>query len=242
MKPEDTAKQPEKAAEEPEKTVGEGKGTMYPPGDTADEQVNEPALTYGSITSLDQLDFSRRYSYADYFRWKFRERVELFRGFIHRMSPAPSPRHQIVFGKLFLQYGNFFLNKPCQVFAAPFDVRLPDSKKQKGDEQVFTVIQPDLCVICDPDKIDNRGCIGAPDLVIEILSPGNTQKEMGIKFDLYEESGVKEYWLVEPHDRVIIVYILQDGKYVGLKPFTEDDEISCFLFPELKFKVGGIFE
>ncbi len=207
-----------------------------------EDVVKEPAIRYGEITSLDQLDLSKRYSYADYFLWKFRERVELFKGFIHKMSPAPSPRHQIVFGNLFLRYGNFFFNKTCKVFAAPFDVRLPDSKKQEGDEQVFTVVQPDICVICNSKKIDDRGCIGAPDLVIEILSPGNTQKEMGIKFDLYEESGVKEYWLVEPLDRVIIVYILKDGKYIGLKPFTEEDEIRCSQFPALKFKVGEIFE
>ncbi|MCD8538398.1 MAG: Uma2 family endonuclease [Leadbetterella sp.] len=121
-------------------------------------------------------------------------------------------------------------------------MRLPDSRKQTGDEVVFTVVQPDICVICDPAKIDDRGCIGPPDLVIEILSPGNTQKEMGIKFDLYEENGVKEYWLVEPQDRAIIVYTLKEGKYIGLKPFTEEDDISPVLFPELKFAVKDIFE
>jgi Uma2 family endonuclease len=183
-----------------------------------------------------------RYSYADYFRWKFQERVELLRGWIHKMSPAPSSIHQIIFGKLFLKFGNFFLRKPCKVFAAPFDVRLPGSKNQKGDEVIFTVVQPGICVVCDSEKIDNRGCIGAPDLVVEILSPGNTQKEMGIKFDLYEENGVKEYWLAEPQDRIILVYILKNGKYTGLKPFTEEDEIRSTLFPALKFKVKDIFE
>ncbi|WP_319941349.1 Uma2 family endonuclease [Niabella agricola] len=99
-----------------------------------------------------------------------------------------------------------------------------------------------MCVICDAEKIDDRGCIGAPDLVIEILSPGNTQKEMGIKFDLYEESGVKEYWLVEPQDKVVLVYLLKDGKFQGIKPFIETDEISSAVFPELKFNVRDIFE
>lgn len=228
---ESKATRTQNAGTEPENRSGEFEGA-----------VNEPAIKYGEITSLDQLDLSKRYSYADYFLWKFRERVELFRGFIHKMSPAPSSRHQIVCGNLFLQYGNFFFNKTCKVFAAPFDVRLPDSRKQEGDEQVFTVVQPDICVICNSEKIDDRGCIGAPDLVIEILSPGNTQNEMGIKFDLYEESGVKEYWLVEPQERVIIVYVLKGGKYVRHKPFTEEGEIRCTLFPALKFKVGEIFE
>ncbi|WP_008586138.1 Uma2 family endonuclease [Niabella soli] len=137
---------------------------------------------------------------------------------------------------------NFFKEKPCSVFSAPFDVHLPDSKKRKNDAAVFTVVQPDICVVCDAGKIDDRGCIGAPDLVIEILLPGNPQKEMGIKFDLYEESGVKEYWLVEPQDRVILVYLLKDGKYSGLKPFTENDEINPSLFPDLKFKVSEVFK
>ncbi|MBO9591921.1 MAG: Uma2 family endonuclease [Niabella sp.] len=191
---------------------------------------------------MDQLDTSRRYSYADYFRWKFQERVELLRGWIHKMSPAPGMKHQSTSLKLTLKIGNYFEGKPCNVFAAPFDVRLPDSKKQKKDELVFTVVQPDICVICDAEKIDDRGCIGAPDLVIEILSPGNTQKEMGVKFDLYEESGVKEYWLVEPQDKVILVYLLKDGRFQGIKPFIETDEISSAVFPELKFNVRAIFE
>ncbi len=204
--------------------------------------VEEPVVAYvPEITSLDQLDFSKRYSYADYFRWKFQERVELIKGFIHKMS-APSPTHQSVStyftGTLF----NFFRRKTCKVFAAPFDVRLPGPKKQTDDELVFTVIQPDLCVICDPDKIDGRGCIGAPDLIIEILSPGNTAREMGVKFDLYQENGVKEYWLVEPADKTILVYVLRDGRYIGLKPFTEEDEMVSPLFPELRFAVKEAFE
>lgn len=205
-------------------------------------KLEEPDVPYRAITSLDQLNLSERYSYADYFRWKFKERVELFRGWIHKMSPAPSPKHQLVSIFLSTSFYRFFRKKTCKVFTAPFDVRLPNSKKQKGDDLVFTVVQPDICVVCDAEKIDDRGCIGAPDLVIEILSPGNTQKEMGIKFDLYEESGVKEYWLVQPEDRVILVYVLKSGKYTGLKPFTEEDEISSFLFPALKFKVRDVFD
>ena len=206
-------------------------------------KVEEPTVPYElEITSLDQLDLSKRYSYADYFKWKFEERVELIKGFIHKMSPAPSPSHQTVFGNLFLEIGYFFKNKSCKVFAAPFDVRLPDSKKQIDDNVVYTVIQPDISVICDSEKIDTRGCIGAPDLVIEILSPGNSKKEMGIKFDLYEENGVKEYWIVEPLGKVIYVYILENGKFNGLKPFIEDDEISSTLFPELRFAVKDVFE
>ena len=204
--------------------------------------AKESAVTYGTITSLDQLDLSRRYSYADYFQWKFQERVELIKGFIYKMSPAPAPVHQKVSLQLTLEFGAFFKEKVCEVFAAPFDVRLSDSKKHTDDEVVYTVIQPDICVICDHEKIDNRGCVGAPDLVIEILSPGNTKKEMGVKFDLYEENSVREYWMVEPSEKVIYVYVLKNDKFIGLKPFTEDDEISPALFPELRFSVKEIFE
>ncbi|WP_255785802.1 Uma2 family endonuclease [Niabella agricola] len=100
--------------------------------DPEDNKVEEPPVPYGVITSMDQLDISRRYSYADYFRWEFQERVELLRGRIHKMSPAPGMKHQSTSLKLTLKIGNYFEEKPCNVFAALFDVRLPDSKKQKG--------------------------------------------------------------------------------------------------------------
>lgn len=204
--------------------------------------AREPMVAYvPEILSLDQLDFSKQYTFADYFRWKFEERVELIRGFIHKMSPAPGPTHQSVSGFLTGTYFNFFKGKPCTFFAAPFDVRLPDSEKQTADELIYTVVQPDLCVICDLSKIDKRGCIGAPDLVVEVLSPGNTQKEMGIKFKLYEENGIKEYWFVHPAKKSITVYSLQNGKYVGTL-FSEKEEISSVLFPELKFRTGEAFD
>ncbi len=208
----------------------------------AENIAQEPPVAYLSeILSLDQLDLSKRYSYADYFRWKFEERVELIKGFIHKMS-APSRIHQKISHRLTMKIGAFFEDKRCELYAAPFDVRLPDYKKQISDETVFTVVQPDLCVICSPDKMDDRGCIGAPDLVIEILSPGNTKKEIGIKFKLYEENEVKEYWLINPKDKVIIVNILRNGQYIVLAKFTEDDDISSYLFPDLKFAVKDIFE
>lgn len=208
-----------------------------------ENKVEEPAVSYGiEITSLDQLDLSKRYSYADYFRWKFQERVELIKGFIYKMSPAPSSEHQKVARKLVRYFDRYFEKKTCEMFFAPLDVRLPDSKKQISDEVVYTVVQPDICVICDPKKIDNRGCVGAPDLVIEILSPGNSKKEMSIKFDLYEENGVKEYWMVDLTEKVIYVYILKDNKFIGLKPFIEEDEIFSTLFPELRFGVREVFK
>ena len=128
------------------------------------------------------------------------------------------------------------------MYAAPFDVRLINFKESTADHQITTVVQPDLCVICDTKKIDERGCLGAPDLIIEILSPGNSKKEMDIKFDLYEENGVSEYWMVNPAEKTIAIFVLRNGKYSGIKPIIEDSTLESPTFPELKFKVKKIFE
>lgn len=196
--------------------------------------------TMEAITDIEQLDLNGSYTYADYLKWQFQERLELFRGKIFKMSPAPSRNHQFILGKLHVGIATFFQKKSCNIYLAPFDVRLVKTKT--NDERIQTVVQPDLCVVCDENKLDDRGCNGAPDLVIEILSPGNTKKEMGIKFDLYEENGVKEYWIVEPADKTIFVYTLQNEKYIGMKPLTEDDKIKSPLFPEFNFELAEIFE
>ncbi len=190
------------------------------------------------ITSIDQLDMNKIYSYADYLLWKFEERVELFKGKIFKMSPAPAPKHQKVSFNISMKLGILFENQPCEVYYAPFDVRL--SRKNEKDEEILTVVQPDLCVICDSSKIDNRGCLGAPDLVIEILSPGNSKKEINNKYDLYEEAGVKEYWVVHPLDQVVYIYILEDGRYRNLKPVV-DNFVQSHIFKDLKIHTDDIF-
>jgi Uma2 family endonuclease len=136
---------------------------------------------------------------------------------------------------------NKFKNHSCNLFAAPFDVRILDSKKSTENKSVFTVVQPDLCVICEEEKIDERGAFGAPDLVIEILSPGNSKKEMKYKFDLYEEAGVLEYWIVNPADKTILIYILKDNQFIGIHPLIEEDQIKSPLFPQLDFILEEIF-
>jgi Uma2 family endonuclease len=157
------------------------------------------------------------------------------------MSPAPSLRHQKVSGRLYLEMGLFFKNHYCQIFYAPFDVRLPKKDSFESDGKIFTVVQPDICVICDENKLDEKGCLGAPDLVIEILSPGNSKKEMNEKFDLYEETGVREYWLVEPSDNAVYIYVLnEDGKYIGLKPVTTT--LKSSIFPDLVINLEEIFQ
>ena len=193
------------------------------------------------ITDINQLDLNKLYTYADYLTWSFQERVELLKGKIFKMSPAPSQIHQRVSFDIGLLLGNHLKNKPCHTFAAPFDVRLVNFKQSSSNNQVITVVQPDICVICNESKLDDKGCVGSPDLIVEILSSGNSKKEMNIKFDLYEENAVLEYWIVEPHQKSILIYTLQNGKYIGLKPFTEDEIIKSPLFPDLNFNIKDIF-
>lgn len=194
------------------------------------------------ITNINQLDLKGSYTYADYLLWQFKERVELIKGKIFRMSPAPNSFHQDISGNLFFELRSYINKGTYKLYAAPFDVRLINYKESTADNQIITVVQPDLCVICDRTKIDEKGCIGAPDLIIEILSPGNSKKEMDIKYDLYEENGVKEYWIVNPSEMTISIFVLQNNKYIGIKPLIFDSKLQSPTFPDLKFAVKKIFK
>ncbi len=194
------------------------------------------------ITNIDDLDLNGTYTYADYLLWQFSERLELIKGKIFQMSPAPSSTHQRVSMKLTRELDKYFYKLSCEIFVAPFDVRLINFKKSTSDNQILTVVQPDLCIICDKNKVDEKGCLGAPNLIIEILSKGNSKKDLTIKFDLYEENGVQEYWIVNPSEKDVHIYKLQNGKYIGSRPFIMETEIQSPTFPELKFEVDKIFE
>ena len=189
------------------------------------------------ITNINQLDLNKTYTFADYLLWRFKERVELIKGKILKMSPAPAPNHQRIARKLRLNLGNFFENKSCEFFFAPFDVRLPNKTGE-----ILTVVQPDLCIICDRDKIDDKGCLGAPDLVIEILSPGNSKKEMNFKFSLYEESGVWEYWVVDSSEKFILIFSLENGEYISRKPVADGEMLQSIKFPDLRFSTQDLYE
>ena len=167
------------------------------------------------ITKLSQLDLNKKYSYADYLLWKIKERVELFKGMIAEMSPAPSTTHQRILLILTRIFDAFFIHHSCSLFFAPIDVRLLNKKKSTKDKDIYTVVQPDLIVVCNENKIDERGCLDAPDLVVEILSPGNSNKEMNIKYELYEEAGVQEYWIIHPAERQLLIYVLENGIFIG---------------------------
>ncbi len=191
---------------------------------------------------VEEPDLSLTYTYADYLKWDLPDMVELIRGKVYKMSPTPSSRHQQISSSLVVAIGSFLKKKQCKVFAAPFDVRLP--KKGETDEETITVVQPDICVICDPAKIDERGCIGAPDWIIEILSKHTSAKDLNEKFDVYEEAGVKEYWVVHPTEQTVLVYTLNtDGKYQGLlKPYVRNQKIKPSTLPGLIIDLSDIFE
>lgn len=190
-----------------------------------------------TITSLSQLDLNQEYSYADYLKWQLQEKVELIKGKILAMSPAPTRFHQDIAVKMTIKWGNFLYKSPCKVYTAPFDVRLPVASKGKAD----TVVQPDLCVVCDLSKLDEAGCNGSPDLIIEILSKGNSKREMDTKFDLYQEAGVREYWIIDPLRRMVLLYSLVDEKLVTGKPFLEGDTVTSKIFPDFSVAVDDIF-
>jgi len=193
------------------------------------------------ITNINQLDLNRRYSYADYLTWQFQDRVELIKGLVMEMSPAPVDRHQMVSQQLTREISNYFKRKSCQLRVAPYDVRLQDSRKSIYDKDIFTVVQPDLCLICDISKIDYRGCLGSPDWIIEIVSPGNPKRDIQEKYYLYEENGVKEYWIVHPVDNTVMVFSLQNDKFQLVKIYAEGDKIPTVLFPDLIIDSTDIF-
>jgi Uma2 family endonuclease len=154
----------------------------------------------------------KKYTYGDYLGWPEAERWELLEGTPYDMTPAPSTAHQIIVVDLLRQISAFLVDKDCLAFTAPFDVRLP--KTDEADDEIITVVQPDIAVVCDPAKLDARGCRGGPDFIIEILSPATAAKDQIQKVALYEKHGVKEYWLGHPSDRLITVRLLgADGRY-----------------------------
>lgn len=180
------------------------------------------------------------YTYADYVNFSFDEMVELIRGKIFKMTPAPSASHQRVRRELLVQIADFLKGKKCEVFTAPFDVVLP--VEGKSFEASDRVVQPDICVICDPSKIKEQGCFGVPDWIIEILSPHTAKKDLQDKFSLYEESGVREYWIVEPRNQTVEVFVLVKNNYQRVQTYVHEDVVSSSTLKGLKVPLGQVFE
>jgi Uma2 family endonuclease len=189
---------------------------------------------------LSSLDPNKVYSYADYYAWDCQQRVELINGKVFEMSPAPSAYHQEITLDTAVALRNFLKGKDCKVYIAPFDVRLP--QKSKDDKEIFTVLQPDICVICDPAKIDRRGCIGAPDIVVEVLSPGNNAKEMNYKYTAYEQAGVQEYWVISPQNQLVFFYQLTNSRFVMDRINTVGDIVASSVLPGFTLNLEELFK
>jgi Uma2 family endonuclease len=193
-----------------------------------ENSVKEPEALYG-----------QNYTYADYLNFSFDEMVEIIKGKIFKMSPAPSSTHQRLSRRFSYIIETLLKNKKCEVFNAPFDVILPT--KGKDFMQSDKVVQPDIVVICNPELIQERGCFGVPDWIIEILSPHTTKKDIQDKFNLYEEAGVKEYWIVEPRNNTVEVFVLENEKYRRVGAYVTDDVIPCNVLDGLEIDLKEVF-
>src|ERR1700744_5211251 len=188
---------------------------------------------------LSDLDITKTYTYADYLKWTFDERLELIKGKIFKMSPAPGSVHQRLSQRISQWLGIYLEGKPYEIFSAPFDVRL--SRRSIDDKEILTVIQPDVCVICDPKKIDEKGCLGAPDIIVEILSPGNNKKELQNKYEVYEEAGVLEYWIIHPLEKTFLKYTLVDAQFQPSKLLAPGEEVTTPILPGFVLDLEELF-
>ena len=192
-------------------------------------QLKEPYTEYG------------RYTYADYLSWELDHMVELIKGKVFKQAAAAPRRiHQGLVLKLGSKLLNHLANKPCKVYPAPFDVRLITNSTKPN--QIYTVVQPDVCVVCDPEKLDEFGCIGAPDLIVEILSPSNNRKELQNKYEVYEESGVLEYWVIHPYEKTLLVYTLVNGQYIPSRLLTLGDKVASNCIQGFVLDLDELFE
>ncbi len=183
----------------------------------------------------------RTYRYGDYKGWPEDERWELIDGVAYDMSPAPSTAHQAISMELGSAIRTFLGKSECRVFAAPFDVLLADAPDQ-ADDDVTNVVQPDIVVICDPAKIKPHGCVGAPDWVIEILSPYTSRRDLAEKFTLYERHGVREYWIIDPGNRYVHVYILgENRKYPKTEAPRGKAIVTATVCPGFEVKLEDLF-
>jgi Uma2 family endonuclease len=206
--------------------------TILNDNDFSETLVEEPQSEYG-------------FTYADYLTWNFKERIELIKGKIFKMSPAPLFTHQAIVGNIYIFLANRIEHKPCKLLFSPVDVKLigkPFRRKVK-DNEIKTVVQPDLIVVCDPEKLtDPRSINGAPEMVVEVLSPGNTKTETKYKLNLYEENGVLEYWVVHPPYKYVEVYLLENNKYNKPTIYEMGEKIPCNVLSGIKVPVKEIFK
>lgn len=183
----------------------------------------------------------RKYSYADYLTWNEEEKWEIIDG-VPYMHSAPTWQHQAISVELTSQFNAFLKDKPCRVFAAPFDLCIPENNE--SDEEISNIIaQPDILVVCDENKLRKTGYFGVPSLVIEVSSPSTARNDKLIKFNKYEKAGVKEYWIVEPENKLISVFTQQDNQRYGRPDvYSEEDKIKVNIFPDLLIDLKPVFD
>jgi Uma2 family endonuclease len=183
---------------------------------------------------------NKKYTFADYLTWPENERWEIFDGVPH-MQSAPTWQHQAISRELLTQFNNYLKDKPCQVFASPFDLRLPETNEK--DEETTFVVQPDIIVVCNKEGLKGTGYYGTPTLVIEISSPSTARSDKVWKFNKYEKAGVQEYWIVEPDGKFISVFaLLPNNRYGRPESYTETDMIKVSVFPDFTVDLKPIFE
>lgn len=183
----------------------------------------------------------KKYSYADYLNWPEGERYEIIDG-VPYMQAAPSPMHQEILNSINVQFYNYLVGKPCKVYPAPFCVRLTNEEENRN-EDINKIVEPDITIVCDKSKIDEKGCNGAPDMIVEVMSPSSIKMDRFIKFNKYEKAGVKEYWIVEPEGRIVSVFVLQENlRYGRPDVYSEDDKIKVSIFPDFIVNLKPVFE
>ncbi len=199
----------------------------------------------GEYTDIEKakepvIDYDKVYTYGDYLKLDLEEMVEIIRGKLFRMSPAPKTKHQIISSKLHFRLRQLLENKICSVFHAPIDVVLPIENKKRT--RSTTVVQPDICVICDPKIIEENAVFGTPNFIIEIIAGKDVKRDTQYKYSVYEEAGVGEYWIVFGEMRFVEVFIQENGKFHRFNAFSEDDIIPVKTLPGLSISIDDIFE
>ncbi|NLD50327.1 MAG: Uma2 family endonuclease [Clostridiaceae bacterium] len=180
----------------------------------------------------------KSYSYVDYLTWNENERWEIIDG-VPYMHAAPSRIHQEILMEISKQFAIYLTGKPCRIYPAPFCVRL-DGKK---DDEEKNVVEPDITIVCDSSKLDERGCKGSPDMIIEIISPSSAKFDRFVKFNKYEKAGVKVYWVVEPEQKLVSIFTLQsNGRYGRPEMYTDEDKITVSIFPDLEIDLKSVFD
>lgn len=195
---------------------------------------------YKNMASAIPKEKQEYFTYGDYLQWDDGRRWEIIDGIAFDMSPAPGRKHQKILGKLNWQLENFFNDKECDVYIAPFDVRLP--LFNESEEEIKNVVQPDIVIVCDKTKLDDKGCLGAPDVAVEILSPSTATKDVEYKFQLYQLHGVKEYWIIDQANSFLMRFSLgEDKKYGPPTFFAKDKILTSSLFPGLEVDLNVVF-